>query len=339
MDIEWAKDGRTGELFILQARPETVQTRRAAAELKTYEIKSKGRQLVSGVAVGDGVGTGRVCRLENAKSIARFEPGSILVTSITDPDWVPIMKRAAAIVTDHGGRTSHAAIVSRELGLPAIVGTGSATRVLRDGQAVTVSCAEGDAGSVYAGIADVTERSIDIAGIPATRTKVMLNVANPAAAFAWWQLPADGVGLARIEFIVSHDIKIHPLALLNPEAVRARRSGRVSSGSRDGWDKPRGVLRRAARVAASPGSPRRITREPVIVRTSDFKTNEYARLIGGAAFEPREENPMLGWRGASPLLQPRLSRRLCARMPRAEARARGDGLRQRHRDDSVLPHA
>ncbi|RPI64111.1 MAG: phosphoenolpyruvate synthase, partial [Lysobacterales bacterium] len=170
MDIEWAKDGRTGELFVLQARPETVQTQRATAALKTYEVKNKGRQLVSGVAVGDGVGTGRVCRLKNAKSIARFEPGSILVTSITDPDWVPIMKRAAGIVTDHGGRTSHAAIVSRELGLPAIVGTGSATRVLRDGQAVTVSCAEGNVGAVYAGIADVTERNIDIAAIPATHT-------------------------------------------------------------------------------------------------------------------------------------------------------------------------
>ncbi len=298
MDIEWAKDGRTGELFVLQARPETVQTRRAAAALKTYEVKSKGRQLVSGVAVGDGVGTGRVCRLKNAKSIARFEPGSILVTSITDPDWVPIMKRAAGIVTDHGGRTSHAAIVSRELGLPAIVGTGSATRVLHDGQAVTVSCAEGNVGAVYAGIAEVTERSIDIAAIPATRTKVMLNVANPAAAFGWWQLPADGVGLARIEFIVSHDIKIHPLALLNPKAVRGKADRARIERLTHGWQSREEyfvaqLASGVARIAAAQ-YPR-----PVIVRTSDFKTNEYARLIGGAAFEPREENPMLGWRGAS----------------------------------------
>ncbi len=252
MDIEWAKDGRTNELFVLQARPETVQARRAATALKTYEVKNKGRQLVSGVAVGDGVGTGRVCRLKNAKSIARFAPGSILVTSTTDPDWVPIMKRAAGIVTDHGGRTSHAAIVSRELGLPAIVGTGSATRVLRDGQPVTVSCAEGNVGAVYAGIADVTEQNIDIAAIPATRTKVMLNIANPAAAFGWWQLPADGVGLARIEFIVSHDIKIHPLA--SAEAALGRKQGgegahRAAHGR---VGKSRGVLRRAARVRDRP---------------------------------------------------------------------------------------
>jgi pyruvate,water dikinase len=298
MDIEWAKDGRTGELVVLQARPETVQTRRAAAALKTYEVKNKGRQLVSGVAVGDGVGTGRVCRLKSAKSIARFTPGSILVTSITDPDWVPIMKRAAGIVTDHGGRTSHAAIVSRELGLPAIVGTGSATRVLRDGQAVTVSCAEGTVGAVYAGIADVTEQNIDVAAIPATRTKVMLNIANPAAAFGWWQLPADGVGLARIEFIVSHDIKIHPLALLKPRSVESKADRARIARLTDGWESPEEyfvaqLASGVARIAAAQ-YPR-----PVIVRTSDFKTNEYARLIGGAAFEPHEENPMIGWRGAS----------------------------------------
>jgi pyruvate,water dikinase len=298
MDMEWAKDGGTGELFVLQARPETVQARRLTAELKTYEVKNKGRQLVSGVAVGQGVATGRVCRLESARSIARFEPGSILVTSITDPDWVPIMKQAAAIVTDHGGRTSHAAIVSRELGLPALVGTGSATRVLRDGQAITVSCAEGEVGAVYDGRADITERSIDIAAVPETRTKVMLNIANPSAAFRWWQLPSDGVGLARIEFIVSHDIKVHPLALLHPKSVASKaeraRIERLTSGweSREEYFVAQ-LASGVARIAAA-HYPR-----PVIVRTSDFKTNEYARLVGGAAFEPHEENPMIGWRGAS----------------------------------------
>jgi pyruvate,water dikinase len=298
MDMEWAKDGVTGELFVLQARPETVQARRLTAELKTYEVKNKGRQLVSGVAVGQGVATGRVCRLESAKSIGRFEAGSILVTSITDPDWVPIMKQAAAIVTDHGGRTSHAAIVSRELGLPALVGTGSATRVLRDGQAITVSCAEGEVGAVYDGRAEVTERSVDIAAVPQTRTKVMLNIANPSAAFRWWQLPSDGVGLARIEFIVSHDIKVHPLALLHPKSVESKaeraRIERLTSGweSREEYFVAQ-LASGVARIAAA-HYPR-----PVIVRTSDFKTNEYARLVGGAAFEPHEENPMIGWRGAS----------------------------------------
>jgi pyruvate,water dikinase len=298
MDIEWAKDGRTGELFILQARPETVQTRRSPAALKTYKVENKGRRLLSGVAIGDGVAAGRVCRLASPKSIARFEPGSILVTANTDPDWVPIMKRAAAIVTDHGGRTSHAAIVSRELGVPAIVGTGTATRQLHDGQAATVSCAEGDVGTVYGGIADVTEQNVDIGAIPKTRTKVMLNLANPAAAFRWWQLPADGVGLARIEFIVSHDIKIHPLALLRPGLVKSKTErARIEALTR-GWESNEEyfvaqLASGVARIAAAQ-YPR-----PVIVRTSDFKTNEYARLVGGAAFEPREENPMLGWRGAS----------------------------------------
>jgi pyruvate,water dikinase len=220
------------------------------------------------------------------------------VTSTTDPDWVPVMKLAAAVVTDHGGRTSHAAIVSRELGLPAIVGTGNATAVLRDGAAVTVSCAEGDTGAVYEGRAEFDRETLDTTSIPATRTQVLLNVANPAAAFRWWRLPADGVGLARIEFIISHDIKAHPLALVRPGAVESPRDRRALAKLTQGW--PSGeeyfVAKLAAGVAriAAAHHPR-----PVIVRTSDFKTNEYARLLGGAAFEPKEENPMLGWRGAS----------------------------------------
>src|SRR5690606_28443770 len=197
MDIEWAKDGRTGELFVVQARPETVQARRGAAALRTYRIRQKGGVLVSGSSIGDAVVAGSVCVIESAREIARFVEGSVLVTATTDPDWVPIMKRAAAIVTDHGGRTSHAAIVSRELGLPAIVGTGNATAVLRDGQEVTVSCAEGDEGFVYGGTAEVTVEDIRLDAVPETRTKVMLNLANPSAAARWWRLPVDGVGLAR----------------------------------------------------------------------------------------------------------------------------------------------
>jgi pyruvate,water dikinase len=299
MDMEWAKDGRTGELHVLQARPETVQARRASiTALTTYKLKQAGDRLSTGAAVGEAIAAGPVCVLQSAGEIGRFVPGSVLVTSITDPDWVPIMKLAAAVVTDHGGRTSHAAIVSRELGLPAIVGTGNATAVLRDGHIVTVSCAEGDVGHVYAGRAEFEKQVLDMAAIPRTQTKVMLNVANPAAAFRWWRLPADGVGLARIEFIIGHDIKAHPLALARPEAIASRRERNAVEKLTRGWQTPQEyfVAKLASGIAriAAAHHPR-----PVIVRTSDFKTNEYARLLGGAQFEPKEENPMLGWRGAS----------------------------------------
>lgn len=298
MDMEWAKDGRTGKLYLLQARPETVQARRESAQLMTYRLRSAGTKLLTGAAVGEAIAAGPVCVLRSAADIARFVPGSVLVTPITDPDWVPIMKQAAAVVTDHGGRTSHAAIVSRELGLPAIVGTGTATTALRDGQEITVCCAEGDIGTVYDGRIDFTVQNLDITSIPATRTHVLLNVANPAAAFRWWRLPADGVGLARIEFIISHDIKAHPLALLRPAQVASRRERAALARLTHGWPSPQEYFvakleSGIARIAAA-HYPR-----PVIVRTSDFKTNEYARLLGGAAFEPHEENPMLGWRGAS----------------------------------------
>jgi len=222
----------------------------------------------------------------------------VLVTAMTDPDWVPIMKRAAAIATDHGGRTSHAAIVSRELGLPAVVGAGDATRVLDDDQAVTVSCFEGDEGIIYRGELDVEVADVDLERIPATRTKVMVNVAQPAAAFSWWRLPTDGVGLARMEFIVGNDIQAHPMALVHYEqledAAAKRRLAELTRGYDDKTEYfvdrlARGVSRLAAAYWPN----------PVIVRMSDFKTNEYAKLIGGAAFEPAEENPMLGWRGAS----------------------------------------
>ena len=298
MDMEWARDGATGEIFIVQARPETVEARRQAAAFQTYRLTRKGKRLLSGLAIGDAVAMGAACVLRDASEIDRFVDDAVLVTGMTDPDWVPIMKRAAAIVTDHGGRTSHAAIVSRELGLPAIVGTGRATRVLRDGQVVTVSCAEGSEGFVYEGRADVEVRALELRDIPTTRTRVMLNLANPAAALRWWRLPADGVGLARMEFIITAHVKVHPMALVRFARVRDRRARRrIEALTRGYRDKPRffvdALADGIARIAAA-HHPR-----PVIVRTSDFKTNEYAALIGGRPFEPEEENPMLGWRGAS----------------------------------------
>jgi len=298
MDIEWAKDGETGEVFVVQARPETVQSRREASAIKTYRIRKAGKQLVSGVSIGDAIATGPVCVLENLREMARFVEGAVLVTRTTDPDWVPVMRRAAAIITDQGGRTSHAAIVSRELGLPAVVGTGNATELLHEKQEVTVSCAEGREGFVYEGIADYEMEEIDFGSIPATRTKVMLNLANPAAAYRWWRMPADGVGLARMEFVVSNHIRIHPMALVCYEALKDEAAKRTIAELTAAYDSKTEyfvdrLARGLGRIAAVQ-YPR-----PVIVRMSDFKTNEYARLIGGAEFEPKEENPMLGFRGAS----------------------------------------
>ena len=298
MDIEWAKDGETDELFIVQARPETVQSRKEAGSLKTYTLKRKGERLLTGLAIGDAVATGAVCRLKSPAEIAKFKNGAILVTETTDPDWMPIMKRAAAIITDHGGRTSHAAIVSRELGLPAIVGAGKATVVLESGRDVTVSCAEGDMGYVYDGVGEFEVRDLALENIAATRTRVMLNMANPAAAMRWWRLPADGIGLARMEFIINNIVKIHPMALVKfgeLKDVAAREwIERLTQGFDDKTQYFVDTLAFGiARIAASRHP------NPVIVRMSDFKTNEYAQLIGGRQFEPKEENPMLGWRGAS----------------------------------------
>ncbi|MFI1952782.1 phosphoenolpyruvate synthase [Streptomyces xinghaiensis] len=297
MDLEWAKDGRTGELSVVQARPETVQTRKDAGILRSYRLTGHDGPLVTGLAVGDAIATGTVCRLRTAREIADFEDGAVLVTGTTDPDWEPIMKRAAAIVTDRGGRTSHAAIVSRELGLAAVVGTGDATTVLSSGQEITVSCAEGEEGRVYPGILDYDEHETDLADIAPTRTQVMLNIANPSAAFRWWRLPADGVGLARMEFVVNNHIKIHPMALVHHATLEdAEARARIDALTRGYEDKTAFFVDRlahgVARIAAAWWP------KPVIVRMSDFKTNEYARLIGGEPFEPAEENPMLGWRGA-----------------------------------------
>jgi pyruvate, water dikinase len=303
MDIEWAKDGESGELFIVQARPETVQSRREAGSIKTYTLKHTGERLVTGLAIGEAIATGRVCRLKSPAEIDKFDTGAILVTETTDPDWMPIMKRATAIITDHGGRTSHAAIVSRELGLPAVVGTGNGTELLAGGRAVTVSCAEGDTGSVYDGIADFEAHDLALDRVAKTRTRVMLNMANPAAAMRWWRLPADGIGLARMEFIVGNIIKIHPMALVKFDEVKDRSARRRIEQLTQGFkDKTQYFVDTLAfgiaRIAASRYP------DPVVVRMSDFKTNEYARLIGGRQFEPKEENPMIGWRGASRYYNP-----------------------------------
>ena len=304
MDMEWARDGDTAELFIVQARPETVQSQRRRGLLKTYKINEKGRKLLSGLAVGDAIVSGMVRIVRSTAEIDSFPEGAILVAENTDPDWVPIMKRASAVVTDHGGRTSHAAIVSREMGLPAVVGTRTATHVLHDDQEITVSCGEGDEGFVYDGIANLEVNHIDLGAVPETRTKIMLNMANPAAALQWWQLPADGIGLARMEFIINNVIKVHPMALVRFDQLQDQKAREQIVELTRGYDDKSEyfvelLARGIAKIAASQ-HPR-----PVVVRMSDFKTNEYANLLGGAQFEPHEENPMLGFRGAARYYSPR----------------------------------
>ena len=303
MDMEWAKDGQGGGLFIVQARPETVQSRATRGVMNSYSLGRTGPALVSGLAIGEAAATGKVCRIENAAQIADFVDGAVLVTSTTDPDWVPIMQRAAAIVTDHGGRTSHAAIVSREFGLPAIVGTGNAMAVLQSGQQVTVSCVGGDRGTVYGGAAEISVESIDLTNLPETRTKLMLNLADPGAASRWWQLPSDGVGLTRMEFVIANTIKVHPMALVHFEeledAAAKAEIELLTAGYADKCDYFVDQLALGLSRIAAVQFP-----APVIVRMSDFKTNEYAGLIGGAPFEPDEENPMLGFRGASRYYSP-----------------------------------
>ena len=315
MDMEWAKDGETGELFIVQARPETVQSRRIASVFKTYRIKSKGRKLASGLSIGEAVVAGRACLIDSPRDIDRFVDGAILVTRTTDPDWVPIMKRAVAIITDHGGRTSHAAIVSRELGLPAVVGTSNATQVLHDEQELTVSCAEGDEGFIYEGTADLETEELDLEHIPTTRTQVMLNLANPAAAFRWWRLPADGVGLARMEFVVSNHIKVHPMALVHFDGLEDKDAKRMIAELTQGYaDKTEYFVDRLSRGLARIAAAHHP--KPVIVRMSDFKTNEYAESDWW--IEVRAEGRKSDARvpGRLALLLAAISRGLCARMLR-----------------------
>ncbi|KPL20026.1 MAG: phosphoenolpyruvate synthase [candidate division Zixibacteria bacterium SM23_81] len=297
MDMEWAKNGKNGGLFIVQARPETVQSLREASSLKSYTLKEKGKRLLTGLSIGEAIAVGKVNLIKSSDDIDQFKDGSLLVTEMTDPDWVPIMRRSAGIITDYGGRTCHAAIVSRELGIPAVVGTGEATKVLKDGQEITLSCAEGDQGYVYDGILAFQETQVSL-DVPKTKTQVMLNIASPSAAMSWWRLPTEGVGLARMEFIINNIIKIHPMALIHFNELKDRDTRKqIQEMTWQYKDKTEyfvdHLARGIAKIAVSQYP------HPVIVRMSDFKTNEYANLIGGKQFEPEESNPMLGWRGAS----------------------------------------
>jgi pyruvate, water dikinase len=297
MDMEWAKDGRTGELFIVQARPETVQSRKSASSVQRYHLESKGNVLATGRSVGEKIAAGRAHLIRDAAQLHEFRDGEILVTDKTDPDWEPIMKRAAGIVTNRGGRTCHAAIVSRELGLPAVVGTQNATQVLRDGQDITLSCAEGDTGSIYEGLLPFQVETIELGTIGRPRTKIMMNVGTPDEAFGLASLPCDGVGLAREEFIITTYVKVHPQALLEYEQLDPATQAEIDqlAGSYD--DKPQFYVDRLAEGIAMIAAA--FHPKDVILRLSDFKTNEYANLIGGARYEPHEENPMIGFRGAS----------------------------------------
>ncbi|KNB18947.1 pyruvate, water dikinase [Fusarium oxysporum f. sp. lycopersici 4287] len=270
----------------------------------TYKVGERGHTLTTGLSIGDKAVSGRTCLLTSVSDMDKFIDGSILVTEATDPDWVPVMKRAAAIITDQGGRTSHAAIVSRELGVPAVVGTGNATYVLHTGQDVTVSCAEGDSGLVYDGISEITTQMVHISELPSVRTKIMLNLANPAAAYRWWRIPVDGIGLARMEFVVSNAIQVHPMALIHFEHLKDEQAKREIDKLTTGYAyKPDYFVDKLASGLATLCSA--VYPKPAIIRMSDFKTNEYARLIGGAEFELKEENPMIGFRGASRYYSPR----------------------------------
>lgn len=298
MDIEWAKDGISGELFILQARPETVQSRKNLDVVETFRLGKRSAVLVTGRSVGEKIASGPVRVIKSAQFLAQFQDGEVLVTDKTDPDWEPIMKKASAIITNRGGRTCHAAIVSRELGVPAIVGTEHGTELLRDGQWVTVSCAEGDTGFVYDGELPFDVRSTNLKELPRPRTKVMMNVGNPEEAFALSFIPNDGVGLAREEFIITTFIKIHPLALINYSRLTDERVKQQIDDLTVGYvDKPQYFVDKLAQGVAMIAAA--FYPKDVILRLSDFKSNEYANLIGGRAYEPVEENPMIGFRGAS----------------------------------------
>ncbi|MFB9857016.1 phosphoenolpyruvate synthase [Paenarthrobacter aurescens] len=304
MDIEWGKDGVDGELYILQARPETVESRKAAGTTSRYTLTERSTVLVEGRAIGQRIGAGQVRVLSSIDQMASFQEGDVLVANMTDPDWEPIMKKAAAIVTDRGGRTCHAAIIARELGIPAVVGTGYASQILKDGAPVTVSCAEGEAGLVYEGLLDYSLQETSVETMPEAPVKIMMNVGTPEQAFSFSMLPNHGVGLARLEFIINRQIGVHPNALLavageieRPAALddytvrQIQEKTAAYNGPRDFY--VRRLAEGIATIAAA------FAPEPVIIRLSDFKSNEYANLIGGPAFEPEEENPMIGYRGVS----------------------------------------
>lgn len=302
MDIEWAKDAVTGRLYVVQARPETVAARRGA-ETETFRLKGSGHLLVTGKAVGERIAAGPVRIVQGAKDLQAFQSGEVLVASATNPDWEPVLKKASAVITDRGGRTCHAAIVARELGVPAVVGAEDATRKLSNGVEVTVSCAEGEEGCVYEGILPFEVERLRVDRLRRPRTPVMLNLAHPDLAFRYAQLPCGGVGLARLEFIIGEQIRLHPMAAAHPERVKTTRDQAAIAKLTRGYADPRAYfverLTEGVGMIAAAFHPR-----PVIVRLSDFKTNEYARLTGGGAFEPQEENPMLGFRGAARYAHP-----------------------------------
>ena len=298
MDMEWAKDGLTDKLYIVQARPETVQSRRDVSVLEEYILGKRGKVIVSGSPVGAKIGTGKARVILDPKQINQFKPGEVLVTDMTDPDWEPIMKIASAIVTNRGGRTCHAAIISRELGIPCIVGTGNASRKIKTGKNVTVSCVEGEKGFVYEGILPYKVKKTNLKNLKRPRTKIMMNVGTPEQAFAESFIPNDGVGLAREEFIISSYIKIHPQALINYPRLKDKKAVKVIAGiTRLYKDKKQYFVDQLASGIAMIAAA--YYPKDVILRFSDFKTNEYANLIGGAEYEPKEDNPMIGWRGAS----------------------------------------
>jgi pyruvate, water dikinase len=297
MDIEWGKDGTDGQIYILQARPETVKSQSAGKTEVRYKLKGKGAVLASGRAIGQKVGTGPVRLVHNISEMDKVQPGDVLVTDMTDPNWEPVMKRASAIVTNRGGRTCHAAIIARELGIPAVVGCGDATDLLKDGTLVTVSCAEGDTGNIYDGLLETEITEVQRGDMPALDVKIMMNVGNPQLAFDFAQIPNGGVGLARLEFIINNNIGVHPKAILDYPNVDADLKKAVESVAR-GHASPRAfyvdkVAEGVATIAAA------FWPKPVIVRLSDFKSNEYRKLVGGSRYEPEEENPMLGFRGAA----------------------------------------
>jgi pyruvate, water dikinase len=310
MDIEWAKDGLTDQLFIVQARPETVQSQKSATVLKTYRLlptqspNLNPQPLITGRAVGEMIGQGKARVILDVPQIDQFQAGEVLITNKTDPDWEPIMKKASAIVTNQGGRTCHAAIIAREMGIPAIVGCGNATGVLKAGQDVTVSCAEGEEGRVYAGLIPFEVQETELTNLPRTRTKILMNVGNPEEAFGLSSIPCDGVGLARFEFIIANHIKAHPLALLHFDDLKDKGAKwEISQLTALYEHKPDFFVDKLAHgigMIAAAFYP-----NPVVVRMSDFKSNEYANLLGGKEFEPAEENPMIGWRGASRYYDPK----------------------------------
>ncbi len=297
MDIEWGKDGVDGQLYILQARPETVKAQAAVDSLKRYRLKGRSEVLVSGRAIGQKVGSGPVRLVTDPGEMDRIRDGDVLVTDMTDPDWEPVMKRASAIVTNRGGRTCHAAIIARELGIPAVVGSGDATRVLREGDPVTVSCAEGDTGNVYRGILEVEELDLALNAMPKPPIKIAMNVGNPELAFEFQRLPNAGVGLARLEFIIARMIGVHPKAVLNYPNLPADLKRSVEAQFAGYPDPVTFYVEKLVEGVATLGAA--FYPKPVIVRLSDFKSNEYSSLVGGSRYEPREENPMLGFRGAS----------------------------------------